>query len=50
LAKDSQIDPKDVRRKKADGGATMAQSQLDGESRNAKKQSGSRHQPGDDKK
>jgi len=50
VPKDSQIDPKDVRKKKSHGGATMAQSELDGESRNAKKQSGNPHQPGDDKK
>jgi len=50
LPKDSQLDPKGVREKKSDGGPTMAQSGPDGESRNAKKQSGSRHQPGDDKK
>jgi len=50
MSKDSQIDPKHVRKKKAKGGVTMAQSALDGESRNAKKQSADRHHPGDDKK
>lgn len=50
MAKDSQLDPKEIRKQKAKGGPTMAQSNLDGESRNTKKQSGSRHHPGDDKK
>ena len=50
MAKDSQLDPKDVRKKKSGGGSTMAESALDGESRNTKKQSGNRHQSGDDKK
>jgi len=49
MAKDSQLDPKSVRKEKANGGPTMAESALDGESRNAKKQSGSRHNPGNDK-
>ncbi len=49
MAKDSQIDPKEIRKKKAKGGPTMAESALDGESRNAKNQSGSRHKPGNDK-
>ena len=39
MAKDSQIDPKQVRAAKAKGGATSAMSGPDGESRNAKKQS-----------
>ena len=39
MAKDSQLDPKDVRAKKAKGGPTMANDELDGEGRNAKKQS-----------
>jgi len=50
MAKDSQIDPKEVREAKAKGGPTMAQSALNGEGRNTKKQSGNRHHPGDDKK
>lgn len=50
MAKDSQIDPKQVRKTKAKGGPTMAESALDGEGRNNKKQSGNRHKPGDDKK
>ena len=49
MPKDSQLDPKDVRRKKSGGGPTMAESALDGESRNTKKQSGNRHKSGDDK-
>jgi hypothetical protein len=49
MPKDSQLDPKSVRKKKSGGGPTMAESALDGESRNTKKQSGKRHQPGDDK-
>ncbi|CUX54251.1 MULTISPECIES: hypothetical protein [Clostridia] len=49
MAKDSQLDPKSIRKKKANGGPTMAESALDGESRNTKKQSGSRHKPGNDK-
>lgn len=49
MAKDSQIDPKSIRKKKSVGGPTMAESALDGESRNTKKQSGSRHKPGNDK-
>lgn len=49
LAKDSQLDPKQVRVQKSKGGPTMAQSALDGENRNNKKQSGNRHKPGDDK-
>lgn len=50
MAKDSQLDPKEIRRRKAGGGPTFAQSAQDGENRNAKKQSGSRQKPGDDKK
>lgn len=50
MAKDSQIDKKDVLKKKSRGGPTMAESGLDGESRSAKTQSGSRKQSGDDKK
>ena len=48
MAKDSQLDPKPVRKAKAKGGPTMAESKLDGKSRNNKKQSGSRHKPGND--
>ena len=49
MPKDSQLDPKEVRKIKSRGGPTMAESALDGEGRNNKKQSGSRHKPGDDK-
>lgn len=48
MAKDSQLDPKAVRKKKAKGGPTFARSAPDGEGRNNKKQSGSRDHPGDD--
>lgn len=50
MAKDSQIDPKEIRKRKSNGDPTFAQSAQDGESQNAKKQSGSRQKPGDDKK
>ncbi len=50
MAKDSQIDPKEIREQKAKGGPTLARSAPDGEGRNTKKQSASRHKPGDDKK
>lgn len=49
MPKDSQLDPKEIREQKAKGGPTMAQSALDGEGRNNKKQSGSKHKPGNDK-
>ena len=49
MPKDSQLDPKEVRKKKANGGPTMAESALDGESRNNKKQSGSKDKPGSDR-
>ena len=39
MAKDSQIDPKEVRKQKAHGGQTHAESENDGEGRNTKKQS-----------
>jgi len=39
MAKDSQIDPKEVRRAKAKGGATVASDEQDNEKRNAKKKS-----------
>ena len=48
MAKDSQIDPKAVRQQKSNGGPTLADSESDGASRNAKKQSGNRHKPGND--
>lgn len=49
MPKDSQLDPKNIRKQKAKGGHTMAESALDGESRNTKKQSADRHKPGNDK-
>ena len=50
MSKDSQLDPKEVRKRKAGGDKTMAASGNDGESKNAKKQSGNRAKSGDDKK
>ena len=50
MPKDSQLDPKGVREKKSGGGPSMAESSPDGESRNTKKQSGTRANVGDDKK
>lgn len=50
MPKDSQLDPKDVRKMKSGGGPTMAESASDGEGRNNKKQSGNRHKAGDDKR
>ena len=49
MPKDSQLDPKPVRREKAKGGSTMADDERDGVGRNQKKQSGSRHKPGNDR-
>ena len=46
MAKDSQLDPKPVRKAKAKGGPTMAESANDGGSNNSKNQSGSRKKPG----
>ena len=43
MAKDSQIDPKEIRKAKANGGHTLAESALDGESNNSKKQSGNKN-------
>lgn len=48
MAKDSQLDPKEIRKQKAKGQNTFAQSNLDGEGKNHKKQSTSRHKPGND--
>lgn len=50
MSKDSQLDPKSIRKQKSTGGPTMAESAPDGESRNTKKQSGNRRKPGDDHK
>lgn len=49
MAKDSQLDPKEVRKMKAKGGPTMAESALDGEGQNNKKQSGNRRKCGSDR-
>lgn len=49
MPKDSQIDPKPVRKRKSAGGPTLAESALDGESKSAKTQNGSRRRPGNDK-
>lgn len=50
MAKDSQLDPKNIRKEKAHGGPTMAETKFHNQSCNSKKQSGNRHKPGDDKK
>ena len=49
MPKDSQIDPKGVRLQKAKGGPTLANDALDGEGRNAKKQSVTEDKPNSDK-
>ena len=49
MPKDSQLDPKHVRREKAKGSPTLADDARDGEGRNQKKQSASRHKPGNDR-
>lgn len=49
MAKDSQLAPKEVRKMKAKGGHTIAESATDGEGRNNKKQSGNRHRCGNDR-
>jgi len=49
MPKDSQLDPKEIRKEKANGGPTMAESALDGEGRNNKKQSSNRHKANSDK-
>ncbi len=49
MPKDSQLDPKEVRKEKSKGGPTIAHSAPDGEGRNHKKQSASRHKPGHDR-
>ena len=43
MAKDSQIDSKEVRKQKSKGGATIADETTSNEGRNAKKQSGERN-------
>ena len=49
MAKDSQIDPKDVRIEKVHGGQTMADEEGKNHSRTHKKQSADRSKPGSDK-
>lgn len=49
MAKDSQLDPKEVRKMMSKGGHTMAESAPNSEGRNNKKQSGNRHKCGNDK-
>ena len=49
MPKDSQIDPKEVRKIKSKGGTTIANDEADGGNNNSKKQSGNRHKPGNDK-
>jgi len=49
MPKDSQLDPKDVRKRKACGCQTMAESANDGGNCNCKKQSGSRDKPNSSK-
>ena len=49
MPKDSQPDPKKVQKAKSRGGPTLSDEANKNKSRNAKKQSASRHKPGDDK-
>lgn len=42
MSKDSQIDPKEVRKEKSKGSPTFANDALDGEGKNARKQSARR--------
>jgi len=49
MPKDSQLDPKPIRKQKSHGGPTIAESAYDNGTRNNKKQSGNRHKPGSDK-
>jgi len=49
MPKDSQLDPKPVRKEKAKGGTTMAESEHTNGRRTQKKQSASRHKPGHDR-
>ncbi|MCL2568314.1 MAG: hypothetical protein FWE12_02605 [Oscillospiraceae bacterium] len=49
MPKDRQLDPKPTRKEKAKGGPTHAESEQQNQSRNDKKQSGTRHKPGSDK-
>ena|GEM_PF-141434 len=49
MPKDSQIDPKEVRKAKAKGQTSFASDKADNGNNNSKKQSGNRHKPGSDK-
>lgn len=49
MPKDSQLDNKQDRNRKANNGPTSAQSACDGESRNAKNQSGNREKANNDR-
>jgi hypothetical protein len=49
MAKDSQIDPKEVRKAKAKGKTSFASDKAADGSNNNKKQSGNRHKPGSDR-
>ncbi|MCL2697334.1 MAG: hypothetical protein FWE74_04555 [Oscillospiraceae bacterium] len=49
MPKDSQIDPKEVRKAKAKGQTPFASDKADNGRNNDKKQSGNRHKPGSDK-
>ncbi|MCL2639171.1 MAG: hypothetical protein FWD48_12500 [Oscillospiraceae bacterium] len=49
MPKDSQIDPKEVRKAKAKGQIPFASDKATTDNNNSKKQSGSRHKPGSDK-
>jgi len=50
MAKDSQIDPKQVRKEKSKGNTHFASDTSDNGNRNSKKQSGNRKKANDDKK
>ena len=50
MAKDSQIDSKETRKKKSKGDTTFASDTSDNGSRNSEKQSGNRKKANDDKK
>jgi len=49
MPKDSQIDPKEIRSAKANGDMTIADEESKNHNETHKKQSASRHKPGNDK-
>lgn len=49
MPKDSQLDSKEIRKRKSNGGSTLADDALDGEDRNTKKQSAERSKPNSDR-